>query len=143
MNDDRIEVVACPQLFDELSQVLRRPKFENYIGDVAATEFIARLRRHARVVADAPPRRCARSWPAPCSGRSWTPAETRALLAVAMNLTDERIDIDDQALRARPGARSRGPGGAVGEHSVQVADVPERERAEERAERRRGRNMMP
>ena len=53
MIDDRIEVVACPQLLDELSEVLRRPKFEKYIGEVAAAEFIARLQRHARVVADA------------------------------------------------------------------------------------------
>jgi hypothetical protein len=64
-------------------------------------------------------------------------AERRPLLGAAVNLADEAVDIDDQAPVARPGARRPCPPERLAEHAVELADVPERERAQERPERRR------
>jgi hypothetical protein len=60
-----------------------------------------------------------------------------------VDLTDERIDVDRQRVLARPGAGRPRPRKAVGEHPIQLADVPERERPQERPKRRRRRDPMP
>ncbi len=63
-------------------------------------------------------------------------AERRALLGVAVHLADEGVDVDDQARltgagTGLPRARER-----LAEHAVELAHVPERERAQERPQRR-------
>lgn len=50
--DDRISVVASPQLLAELELVLRRPKFAAYVDERTVREFVERIRRHATVVDD-------------------------------------------------------------------------------------------
>jgi pimeloyl-ACP methyl ester carboxylesterase len=70
-------------------------------------------------------------------------AERRALLGAAEGLADERVDIDDEALGARARA---GPPRALdrrGQDAVELADMPERERAQERAQRRGRHHAMP
>ena len=69
-------------------------------------------------------------------------AERGALLVAAVDLTDKRIDVDDQSLIARAGARRPRPRQAPGEHAIELADMPERERAQERAQRRGRRDPM-
>jgi hypothetical protein len=64
-------------------------------------------------------------------------AERGALLGAAEDLADKGIDIDHQAPVARaragrPRARQR-----LAQHAVELADVPERERAQKRPQRRR------
>jgi hypothetical protein len=59
------------------------------------------------------------------------------LLVIAIDLADERINIHNEPIVAwsracRPRARQ-----TVSQHSVELADVPERERPQERPERRR------
>lgn len=49
--DDRIEVVASPLLLDELERVPRRPKFQRYVDEQAAREFVE-LRCHVTAVDD-------------------------------------------------------------------------------------------
>ena len=66
-----------------------------------------------------------------------------ALLVVAVDLADERVDVDDQPPVAGAGARRPRARERLGEHAVELADVPERERAQERAERRRRRTRCP
>jgi uncharacterized protein len=50
--DDRIEVVVSPLLMAELERVLARPKFRRYVDRKRATEYIARVQRHATAVGD-------------------------------------------------------------------------------------------
>ena len=69
-------------------------------------------------------------------------AERRALLGPAVHLANERIDIDDQALVARAGAGRPRPRQRLSQHPVELTDVPERKRPEERAQRRRRRDLM-
>ena len=56
---------------------------------------------------------------------------------MAVDLADEGVDVDHQPRGA--GARARLPGAAqqLAEHAVELADMPERKRAQERPERRR------
>ena len=70
-------------------------------------------------------------------------AERRALLGMAEDLPDERIDVHDQSLIARAGTGLPRAREAVGEHPVELAHMPERERAQERPERRRRRHAVP
>ena len=65
-----------------------------------------------------------------------------ALLVIAIDLADERIDIDDEPIVARAGARRPRALEALSQHPVELADMPERERAQERPERRRRRHSM-
>jgi hypothetical protein len=58
-----------------------------------------------------------------------------ALLLVAVDLTDERINVDDEPLIAGAGAGRPRPLQRQAEDLVQLAHVPERERTQERAER--------
>ena len=65
-----------------------------------------------------------------------------ALLGIAIDLADEAVDIDDQPL-ARQGPRPRPmPGPGLGQHAVELTDMPERERAQKRPQRRRGRHLV-
>jgi len=57
-----------------------------------------------------------------------------ALLVVPVDLADERVNVDDQPLVAWAGA---GAAQRLGQDAVELTDVPERERAQERPERRR------
>ncbi len=59
-----------------------------------------------------------------------------ALLVVAADLTDEAVDVDHQPAVARAGAGLPGPLDRPAQQRVELADVPERQRAQERAERR-------
>jgi hypothetical protein len=62
-------------------------------------------------------------------------AERGALLEPAVDLADERVDIDDQPPLARTGARRPRAGECVAQPAVELADMPEGERSEERPER--------
>src|SRR4051794_8349423 len=70
-------------------------------------------------------------------------AERSALLVVAVDLTDERIDVDRQRFLARSGAGRPCPRKALREHPIELADVPEGERAQERPQRRRRADAVP
>ena len=69
-------------------------------------------------------------------------AKPSALLGIAMHLTDEAVDVDDQPLVTRPGSRSPCANDALIEHAVKLTDMPERERAQKRPERRGRRDPM-
>ena len=60
-----------------------------------------------------------------------------------MDLTDERINVDDQPLIARSGARRPRPLHGLGEHAIELAYMPEREGPQERPKRRWRRDPMP
>jgi len=64
-------------------------------------------------------------------------AERRALLAVAVDLADEAVDVDHQTPVAGTGPRLPRPLERLGQQPVELTDMPERERTQERAERRR------
>ena len=70
-------------------------------------------------------------------------AEHAALLAEAVGLTDGGVDIDRHRRVARTGSGGPGPGQQLASHLVELASVPPAERAQERAERRRGRTPWP
>ncbi len=53
--DERFELIASPELLDELTDVLARPKLQRYITPVVASEFVAGLAADAVMVPDAPP----------------------------------------------------------------------------------------
>ena len=59
------------------------------------------------------------------------------LLVVAVDLTNERINIHNELIVTWSGARRPRPPEAVSQHSVELADVPKRERPQECPERRR------
>jgi hypothetical protein len=65
-----------------------------------------------------------------------------APLLVTVDLADEAVDVDDEPPRGR--ARTRRPGSPqrLTEYAVELAHVPEGERAQERAERRRGHRLV-
>ena len=65
-----------------------------------------------------------------------------ALLGIAMHLADEAVGVDDQATVTGSGARSPRASDALVKHAVKLADMPERERAQERPQRRRRRDHM-
>ena len=65
-----------------------------------------------------------------------------AALVVAVDLADGGIHVDRHRLLAGPGARRPGLGEGVLGGSVQLADVPEGERAQERPQRRRGHDAV-
>ncbi len=52
--DDRLEIVASPQLIAELHRVALRPKFRRWFDEATARQLIARIERHATVRADPP-----------------------------------------------------------------------------------------
>src|SRR5262249_11316107 len=64
-------------------------------------------------------------------------AETGALLRVAVHLTDEAVDVDHQALLIRAGARRPGARKRLGQHAVELAHVPQGDRTQTGAGRRR------
>jgi len=64
------------------------------------------------------------------------------LLVIAIDLTNERINIHNEPIVAWSGACRPRPPEAVSEYSVELADVPEGERPQERPERRRSRHSM-
>jgi hypothetical protein len=59
-----------------------------------------------------------------------------------VDLADEAVDVDDQAPVTGPGARRPRAPERLGEHPVELPDMPERERAQERPQRR-GRHGPP
>jgi hypothetical protein len=61
-----------------------------------------------------------------------------ALLLLAVHLTDRRVEVDHRLLAPRPGTERPGPPDRLGDHRVELANVPEGEGAQERAERRGG-----
>ena len=61
-----------------------------------------------------------------------------ALLGVAVNLTDEAVDVDGQQLVAGAGAQSPRAAQRDGEDPVELTNVPERKRAQERPQATRG-----
>ncbi len=69
-------------------------------------------------------------------------AERGALLGAAEHLANERVDIDHEALVARAGASLPGTSQRVCQNAIELADVPERQRAQERAKRRGRGNLM-
>jgi hypothetical protein len=54
-----------------------------------------------------------------------------------MDLTDEGVDVDHQPRLARPGARAPRALEGLRQHPVELTDMPERERPQKRAQRRR------
>jgi len=64
--------------------------------------------------------------------------ERGALLGVAVNLTNETVDVDRQAPVARTGPRLPRPRQALREHAIELADMTERKRPQKRAQCRRG-----
>ncbi|MDP9346199.1 MAG: hypothetical protein M3P44_10820, partial [Actinomycetota bacterium] len=69
-------------------------------------------------------------------------AKRCALLFAAVNLADERVDVDDQPAGRRSGARLPRARERVGQDAVELADMPKRERAQKRAQRRRRRDPV-
>jgi hypothetical protein len=65
-----------------------------------------------------------------------------ALLGAPADLADEAVDIDHQPPVARPSAGPPGACQRLAQQPVQLAHVPERTRAQERAQRRRGRDPV-
>ena len=63
--------------------------------------------------------------------------EAGALLGIAVDVADEAVDVDDQSAVARAGPGAPRTCERLGEQPVELADMPEREGAQERAERRR------
>jgi len=63
-----------------------------------------------------------------------------ALLGIAVHLADEAVDIDDESAGAGPGAGLPRALKGAAEQRVEVADMPEGERTQERPERRRRRH---
>lgn len=53
--DDRLEVVASPQLIAELRRVLFRPRFRRWFDETTAQQLVVRLERHATMHDDPPP----------------------------------------------------------------------------------------
>jgi len=66
----------------------------------------------------------------------------RRLLAVTVDLPDEGVDVNDQPPVNGSGARLPRPAQRLGQQPVELADVPEGERAQERPQRR-GRRHPP
>jgi hypothetical protein len=66
-----------------------------------------------------------------------------ALLGVTVDLADEAVDVDHEAALARPRARPPRAEQRLAEDPVELADMPERKRAQERAERRRRHRPVP
>jgi len=62
-------------------------------------------------------------------------AEGRAVLVLAGDLDDRRVEVDRHRLAARPGAERPGPADRLGDHRVELADMTEGEGAEEGPER--------
>jgi hypothetical protein len=60
-----------------------------------------------------------------------------ALLQLAVDLADGRVEIDHHRLGARTGSERPGPSDRLGDHLVELADVSEGEGPQERAQRRR------
>ena len=60
-----------------------------------------------------------------------------ALLQLAVDLADGRVEIDHHPIGARTGPQRPGPSDRLGDHLVELADVSEGEGPQERAERRR------
>lgn len=52
--DDRLEIIASPQLIAELRGVVLRPRFRRWFDETSARQLIARMERHATVHADPP-----------------------------------------------------------------------------------------
>jgi hypothetical protein len=69
-------------------------------------------------------------------------AKPGALLVIAMNLTDKRININNQPVAAGAGAGRPRARQAVGQDAIELADMPERERAQKRAQRRGRRDTV-
>jgi hypothetical protein len=67
----------------------------------------------------------------------------RALLLIAVHLTDETVDVDHQALVTGSGASSPRAGDQQAQTWSKFADIPERERAQKRPQRRRGHRTVP
>src|SRR5215211_7121087 len=65
-----------------------------------------------------------------------------ALLGVAVDLAEEAVDVDHEAILARAGPRPPRAAKRLAEHPIELADVPERKRTQERPERRRGHRPM-
>ena len=70
-------------------------------------------------------------------------AERRALLRPAEGLADEGVDVDDQSPVARSGARRPRALERLTQHAVELADMPERKRAQKRPQRRGRHHTMP
>ncbi len=69
-------------------------------------------------------------------------AERGALLLGSEDLADEGVDVDDQTTVARAGARGPRASERLAQDAVELADVPERERAQKRPQRRGRRDSM-
>lgn len=52
--DDRLEIIASPQLIAELRRVLLRPKFRRWFDETSAQQLVTRLERHATMHDDPP-----------------------------------------------------------------------------------------
>jgi hypothetical protein len=70
-------------------------------------------------------------------------AERRALLGPAERLADERVDIDDQASVAGSGTGAPRSLDRLVQDAVKLTDMPERERAQERPQRRGRHHAVP
>ena len=64
-------------------------------------------------------------------------AEARALLVVAVDLADRGVDVEHHRPVARAGAHGPGPAQRLARDDVELAEMTEGERAQERPDRRR------
>ena len=100
----------------------------------------ALVRRAAKIpcgAGRAAPRRCRPGWRAAGGSRATGVAVGGTVLGLAVHLADRRVQIDRHRAGARSRAQRPSPSERLGDHRVELADVAERERAQERAERRR------
>ena len=67
----------------------------------------------------------------------------RALLLITVDLADEAVDVDHQRQLTRSRAGIPGPPERPVDDQVELADMPERERPQERPERRRRHHPVP
>jgi uncharacterized protein len=52
--DDRLEIIASPQVIAELRRVVMRPKFRQWFDEATAKRLIERIELHATVCPDPP-----------------------------------------------------------------------------------------
>ena len=64
------------------------------------------------------------------------------MLVISEHLADKRIDVHDETIIARAGTRQPRAPQTLCQHSIELANMPERERPQERAQRRGCRDAM-
>ena len=90
----------------------------------------------------ATPHQCRRGWRGSGGSRAPACSRTRHPAWLAVDRTDRRVDVDHQRPIAGSGTRRPGPLENPTDDRFELADMPEREGAQERAQRRRRHHPM-